>query len=133
MRRLRERQAARLEAVPGASPRGDDGALLPAVEKTIEALQLGEGDAALAQVARCLAMVIDNAQDTAAALKVFGPQLRRVLESLGGTPASRARLPQKAPERQGPPSKLAQLRAAHAAHPAKRKRAGTLSRGTDIR
>jgi hypothetical protein len=121
MRRLRERQAARLEAVPGGQPRDDDDALLPAVEQTIAALELGGRYAAVAQTARQLARMIDGAQDPAAALKAFGPQLLKVLHELGATPAARSRMPQKTPQRSAP-SKLAQLRAAHQASPAKRAR-----------
>lgn len=122
MRRLRERQAARLEAVPDAPRRDDDELLLPAVEQSLKALELGERDAGIAQVARRLASVIDDAQDPAAALRVFGPQLHKVLGALGGTPMARKGMPGK-PQRQAP-TRLAQLRAAHQNSPAKRRRAG---------
>lgn len=126
MRRLRERravdQAAALAPVPDALPRDPDELLLPAVDVTIAALGLGEPYQAIAQLARVLAAAIDEARDQSAALRVLGPSLFKTLEALGGSPASRARMPAR-PQRPAP-SRLAQLRAEHAASPAKRKRAG---------
>jgi hypothetical protein len=124
VRRFRERQAAKLAAVPDAAPRDEDELLLPAAEVTIAALGLGERDQAAAQVVRTLARTIDAAADPAAALRVFGPQLLKVLESLGGTPMARSRLPVKRPERPDRPNAIAQLRQAHMNSPAKRKRLG---------
>jgi hypothetical protein len=127
MRRLRERRAAErdtaLAPVPDAPPRDPDELLLPAAEATIAALGLGERDAAAAQVVRLLAAAIDDARDQFAALRYLGPELRKALEAIGGTPAARAKLPQKPPQRSAP-SRLAQLRADHQNSPAKRKRAG---------
>lgn len=124
MRRLRERraeeQAVALLPVPDAVPRDPDELLLPAVDVTLEALKLGEQFAGIAQLARVLAHAIDEASDQATALRVLGPPLFKTLEALGGTPASRARMPQK-PQRPAP-SKLAKLRAEHMASPAKQKR-----------
>lgn len=124
MRRLRERQRAALEPVPDAAERDPEELLAPAVETTLGALALGGRDAGIAQVARRLARAIDDAKDPAAALRVLGPQLHKALEALGATPASRARMPAAKTPRQGPPSALAQLRAAHANSPAVRKRRG---------
>jgi hypothetical protein len=122
--RWRERrateQSAALAPVPDAPPRDPDELLLPAVEVTIGALKLGEPFQAAAQLARSLARTIDEAADPAAALRVLGPQLLKALESIGGSPAARAKMP--APPR--PPSKVAQLRAAHWNSPAKRARRG---------
>ena len=127
MRRLRERravdQAAALAPVQDAPPRDPGELLLPAAEATISALQLGEPYQAACAVLRTLARAIDEASDQATAFRVLGPQLLRALEAIGGTPASRAKMPAKAPQRSAP-SKIAQIRAAHAQSPAKRKRAG---------
>lgn len=123
MRALRERRAAALAPVPGAAPRDPGELLLPAVEQSIEALRLGEPYQAAAQLARMLASAIDEASDQAVALRVLGPQLAKVLDSIGGTPASRVRLPQKAAQRPAP-SRVAMIRNEHMNSPAKRKRAG---------
>lgn len=127
MRRLRERradeQAVALLPVPGAPPRDLDELLLPAVDVTLEALELGERFAGIAQLARVLASAIDEARDQATALRVLGPQLRQVLEALGGTPAARARMPAGKPQRSAP-GKLSQIRNDHLNSPAKRKRRG---------
>lgn len=126
MRRLRERtaaeQVAALSPVPGGSPRDPDELLLPSVEASIAALKLAEPFQGIAQLARLLAQRIDEAADRAVALRILGPQLHKVLESLGGSPASRARMPSGKPQRSAP-SKVAQIRAAHWDSPAKRKRA----------
>ena len=118
MRALRARRAAGLEAAPGAVLRDAAELLAPAVEETLAALELGERDAAAAQLARRYAEVIDEARDPAAALRVFGPLLAKALEALRATPAARwgAR---ESPRREGP-NKVAQLRAALAADRARR-------------
>ena len=135
MRQMRERRAAdhaaALAPVPDAVPRAPDELLLPAVEQSIEALQLGERDQAVAQLARVLAQPIDESANQSVALRVLGPQLQKALEAIGGTPASRARLPKKTAHR-STPNRIAQLRAAHANSPAVRKRHGALSRATAI-
>ena len=119
MRRLRERRAAEhaaeLAPVPDASPRDPDDCLLPAVEASIGALELGERDQAAAQLARRLAAVIDEAASPFAALRWLGPELLKCLESLGATPAARAKLPK--PEAPRQPSQLDRLRSARAARP----------------
>jgi hypothetical protein len=125
MRRLRERRAeehaSALSPVPDAPPRDPDELLLPAVEVTIGALKLPESSGATAQLARVLASAIDAAADQATALRVLGPQLLKVIEALGGSPAARARMPAR-PAQRSAPSKLAQIRAAHMNSPAKKRR-----------
>ena len=111
MRRLRERRAAEMEA-GGPQVRDADELLAPDVRATIAALELGGQDAAAAQLALALANAIDVADKPAAALRWLGPELLKCLESLGATPAARARLPK--PERPRLPGKLDQLRTVHA-------------------
>ena len=128
MRRLRERRAGERQAalmpVPGAPPRDPDECLLTACEQTIEALHLDDPPyQAMAAMLRVLARTIDEASDQAVAMRVLGPELRRLIEAVGGTPASRAKMPGK-PQPRAAPSKLAQLRAEHHNSPAKRKRRG---------
>jgi len=118
MKRLRERQAAALAPVDDPGQRDPDELLLPSVDATIEALKLGPEHEAVAQLARRYAAAIDKAKDPAAALRALGPSLTKILQELQATPASR---PAKRPER-GTPNRIAALRAAHAQHPAVRKR-----------
>ena len=108
MRRLRERRAAALTPIDGDPPRPDDDLLLPAVEESITALELGEDGQAAAQLARQYARVIDRASDQAWALRWIGPLLMASLESLRATPMSR-KGEVKPGERR--PSQLDQLRA----------------------
>lgn len=126
MRRHRERKAAEhaaaLAAVPDAPPRDPEELLLSAVETALAALKLGERDAAAAALARHYARRMDEAQDQAAAARVLGPLLHKVLEALGGTPASRAGRPVAPPQRRQP-NRVAELRAAHAQTKARRARA----------
>jgi hypothetical protein len=128
MRRLRERraadQAAALMPVPDAPPRDPEDCLLPACEATIAALRLDEPPfQAMAAMLRVLAQAIDEAADQAVAMRVLGPELRRVLEAVGGTPAARAKMPQRAPQRSAP-SRIAIIRNEHMNSPAKRRRRG---------
>lgn len=110
--------------VPGAPPRDPDDCLLPACEMTIAALHLDEPPyQAVGAMLRVLARAIDEASDQAVAMRVLGPELRRLLEAVGGTPAARAKMPVKRPERPGP-SRLSQLRNEHVNSVAKRKRRG---------
>lgn len=91
MARLRARRAAeesRLRLVP--PPPAE--LLLPSVEATIAALNLGPEDAAIAALARLLASTMDELEDQAVALRRLGPLLRRVLAQLHATPMSRARV-----------------------------------------
>ena len=88
-----------------------DEQLAPAVEESIEALKLGERDAAAAQLARRCAAVIDQAENPASALRWLGPLLLRALRELRATPAAR---PAGKPERTAP-NRIARLRAEHLA------------------
>lgn len=111
MRRLRERRAAGLIPVDGQGPRDADELLAPAVEETIQALELGDGDQAAAQLARRYAKVIDEASNPAYAMRWIAPLLLSALTELQATPAARARAPARKPQRSAP-SRLDQLRAA---------------------
>ena len=115
---FRARKAAALEPAAGPRLRDADELLVPSVEETIEALKLGPRDAAVAQLAFRYAAMIDEAQDPAAALRAFGPLLAKALDALGATPAARKTVGRQQPERSGP-SKVAQLRASHAASKAR--------------
>lgn len=67
----------------------------PSVEQTIDALDLQAADSAAVQLARRYAALIDAQQDPklrAWAMRWIAPQLLACLESLGATPAARARL-----------------------------------------
>jgi hypothetical protein len=110
MRRLRKRRAAGLIPVGGEGPGDRDVRLLPAVETTIAAPGLGERDAAVAQLARVTAGLIDRAENPALALRTLGPLLLRVLVALEATPAARP------PQRPAPgrPTRLDAMRAARA-------------------
>jgi hypothetical protein len=122
MRRLRERRAAGIE--PGrAVLRDADELLAPAVEETLAALKLGERDTAAVQLARGYAAQIDQGGNPVAAMKTFGPLLLKVLNDLGATPAARAGVKPRPPERRGP-NQIARLRAEHAQSPAVRRRRG---------
>ena len=109
MRRLRERRAAALIPVDGPSPLPEADQLAPAVAETIDALKLGERDAAAAQLALRYAAAIDQAADPAYALRHLGPLLLRALGELQATPAAR---PAARPGRAAP-NRIAQLRAEH--------------------
>ena len=113
MRRLRARRAAGLNPAEGTTLRPAGELLAPAVEETLAALELGERDAAAAQLARRYAQVIDQAADPAWAARWIGPLLLRALEELRATPVARA-AGRAAPPRRGP-NRVAQLRAAHVA------------------
>jgi hypothetical protein len=110
MRRLRERRVAALLPVDGEPPRPEDERLLPAVEETLGALELGEGDRAAAQLARRYAQVIDGARDQAWAYRWIGPLLLSALTEMKATPLSR----REAKPVQSGPSRLDQLRAVRA-------------------
>jgi hypothetical protein len=109
MRRLRERRAAGLLPVDGEPPRPEDERLLPAVEETLAALELGAGDRAAAQLARRYAQVIDEARDQAWAYRWIGPLLLQALTELKATPMSRREAAKPPP---GQLSQLDRLRAA---------------------
>lgn len=79
--------------------------------ETIAALELKDEDAAAVRLAHRYAAAIDAVTDLDLLGKVLadlGPKLHAVLESLGATPAARARLKGGAPESGG--GKLAHLR-----------------------
>jgi hypothetical protein len=121
MRRLRERRAAGLIPVDGPLPLAEEDRLVPAVEESVAALGLGGEHAAAVQLARRYAEVIDQAENPVYALRWVGPLLLRVLTELQATPASRVGVRKPVPER---PNQVQRLRAAHAQHPAVRRRDG---------
>jgi hypothetical protein len=84
--------------------------LAPAVAETIAALELKPEDAAAVKLAERYAAAIDN-DGEGDALDRLGPKLHAVLESLGATPAARAKLKGGRPA-DGKPSRLQQLRGA---------------------
>jgi hypothetical protein len=90
-----------------------DNLLGPAVAETVAALTTTLEDKAAVQLAKRYAATIDEAEDRAEAMEKLGPKLLTVLESLGATPASRARLKGGAPSRAE--SRLQTLRAARGA------------------
>lgn len=97
--------------------------LYPAVCETIAALGLGSEDAAAVKLARQYARTIDEQPPGklyAGAIRWLGPELHRILESLGATPAARAAI--KRGERKDQPaaqvSKLDKFRAASLHKPA---------------
>jgi hypothetical protein len=107
MRAMRARRAAAVES-------GDDDR---------DPAELLGKDAGAAALAATYARVIDRARDPAWAARWIGPLLLQSLAELHATPASRKALEkQKAPARG--PSRVAQLRQAHAVSTAKNKRAG---------
>lgn len=69
--------------------------LYPAVAEAIAALDLEPEDAGLVRLARHYAAAIDQAATAAEAryaTRWLGPELHKALESLGASPAARARL-----------------------------------------
>lgn len=110
MRALRARRAAAIEPDPSAPLRDADDLLGPAVEETLAALDLAGRDGAAAQLARQYARVIDQARDPAWAMRWIGPLLADALDSLGATPAAKARMGKGKPERPSGPSRLQLLR-----------------------
>lgn len=95
-----------------------DKLLWPAVQETLAALgQLSE-DSAARKLAQRYAQAIDATSDAkqASVLRWLGPELLRVLESLGATPAARAAMT-KGSKKPGDdnPNRLQQLRSARPA------------------
>lgn len=84
----------------------------PAVAGTLAALTLKPEDAAAAKLAQRYAAAIDTAGAPAEILDKLGPKLLAALESLGATPAARARLKEGRPA-SARPGGLAALRQAH--------------------
>ncbi len=71
----------------------DAGELLgPAVAGAVAALTLAPADGAAVKLAQRYAAAIDDADNRAEALERLGPRLLAALESLGATPAARAKL-----------------------------------------
>jgi hypothetical protein len=96
--------------------------LYPAVIASLASLGIdtadGGKDAAAAKLAQQYARVIDAAtpgEKYAWAIRWLGPELQRILESLGGTPVARAAMKTAKPSADAKPNRLAQLRAAHGA------------------
>jgi hypothetical protein len=102
------KRAAGLLPVDGEPPRPAGERLLPAVEETLAALELGADGQAVAQIARRYADVIDKARDQAYAIRWIGPLLLDTLGALQATPQSRQVVMLAA----RPPSQLERLRAA---------------------
>jgi hypothetical protein len=91
-----------------------DDLLAPAVTETIKHLTTSAEDAAAVKLAQRYAATIDAAEDRDAAMEKLGPKLLACLESLGATPAARARLKGGAPSAAG--NRLAALREARRAN-----------------
>ncbi len=120
MRRLRAREAESLMAAapdPGLGAVTEVVLLGPALESGIEAMGLGPADAALAQLARLTAQLIDSAANPPLALAKLGPLLLKLLVLLDGRRPAPAR-----PERG--PNRVRQMRAARAAEDARRRGRG---------
>ncbi len=88
--------------------------LAPAVAETIAALGLKPEDAAAVKLAQRYAKAIDGAESESDALAIHGHRLLAVLESLGATPAARAKLKGGKPA-DGKPTRLQGLRNARGA------------------
>ena len=88
-----------------------DELIAPGVERAIAAVDPPDSDAGLVALARVLSVTLDRMDDEQRALMLgqTSPQLLRVLVELD----RRAQRREK-PAEQGPPSRLDQLRAAHA-------------------
>lgn len=110
-----------LHAVPD-EPEGQAGVTLAvAVDSTIAALSPPDADAAVVALARKMAAVLDGMEGERLALMIgqTAPQLLKVLQELEARAAKR-----RAAQRPPRPNPVAKIRSAHAASPAKRKRAG---------
>ena len=110
-----------LHSVPDEPEPAAEVSLAAAVDSTIAALAPPEADAAVTALARKMAAVIDGMEGERLALMIgqTAPQLLKVLQELEQRAARR-----RASQRPGRPSRVAQIRSAHAQSPAKRKRAG---------
>ena len=110
-----------LSAVPDEP--ADDGraTLTAAVDATIKAIDPPDADAAVVALAQKMASAIDGMKGEQLALMIgqTAPQLLKVLQELEVRAAKR-----RAAARSQRPTRVANIRAAHAASPAKRKRAG---------
>src|SRR5258708_9544728 len=72
--------------------RDGGGLVRPAVTATVTGLTLAAADSAAVKLAQRYAAAIDDADSRAEALERLGPRLLAALESLGATPAARAKL-----------------------------------------
>jgi len=108
---MRQRRAEALQADPDAHLRSIDDMLYPAVAESIEALDLGPEDTAVAQLALQLAGTIDAARDPAWAARWLMPNLLAALEALHATPLARARA-KVTTKQDSRPNWLAEMRAA---------------------
>jgi hypothetical protein len=101
--------------MPPAYLRDADQLLYPSVCETVAVLDLDPNgaDAAAVKLAKQYARAIDEASDAkqAGVLRWLGPELLKVLESLGATPAARAAI-KKPAKPDAKPDGLAKLRAA---------------------
>jgi len=97
--------------VTTANLRDADTLLQSAVAGTITALDLTEKDRGAVRLACEYARIIDLACDNPEILNKLGPKLLACLESLGATPAARARIKAVKPP-DAKPNQLARLRAA---------------------
>jgi hypothetical protein len=113
-RRWRERQHLGV-APPDDGPvlRDADDLLAPALETSLDALELTGADSGVAQLARGYARAMDEARDPAWAARWLGPELLKALESLGATPMARSRVGRQPEPPRGTPQ-LDALRAARA-------------------
>ena len=92
--------------------------LYPAVCETIAALDLDSKDAAAVKLAKQYARTIDEqppGKAYAGTIRSLGPELHKILESLGATPAARAAIKKPAKPADAKPNGLAALRAARGA------------------
>ena len=92
--------------------RDADTLLQTAVAGTIAALEVTEKDRGAVRLAAEYARIIDLACDNPDILDKLGPKLLAVLESLGATPAARARMAKTVRTAEPKTSELAKLRAA---------------------
>lgn len=107
--------------MPDDPPDDDPAMIAAAVDVTIAAIAPPEADAAVVALARKMASAIDGMHGGQLGLMIgqTAPQLLKVLQELEARSVKR-----RAAERSSRPSRVAQIRAAHAQSPAKKKRAG---------
>lgn len=88
--------------------------LWPAVAETIASLDLKSEDAAAVKLAQRYARVIDQTPDAKqpSIMRWLGPELHRLLESLGATPAARAAMTKGGKTGNAPEDPLEALRKA---------------------
>jgi hypothetical protein len=115
MRKMRQRRRESLNPVPGGGEMAAEDMLAPAVREALAALGLDGKDAAAAKLAELLAVTIDRADSQAWAMRWLAPELLRVLGELGATPLARAKLPKSGRAAPAAPTRIQELRGAHAA------------------